>query len=90
MDAGETSQGEDRRSTKRRKPGSASSFDSNPSTKPAKQTKDNTVNFNSKTPTCDERVIQIYLEVMVVFNLTHSWTKGKSTHFLTIILLVRL
>lgn len=45
----------DRRSSKRRKPGSASSFDSEPSSKPAKQTKDDfTQNCSRKPLTCDD------------------------------------
>lgn len=45
----------DRRSTKRRKPGSASSFDEDPSTKPPKQTKDDSLmNSTGKVPTCDD------------------------------------
>lgn len=57
MDTGTTTQDDpgDRRSTKRRKPGSASSFNSNPIAKPAKQTKDDfNLNCSSKTLTCVE------------------------------------
>lgn len=57
MDAGTYSQGDpmDRRSTKRRKPGSASSLEQDHSSKPAKQTKDDfELNCGSKPLTCDD------------------------------------